>query len=259
MPISPFYANNFIDSCAFDPKYTPEDKASAQIFSLFREGKLLVQIAHSTRKEIEHPNTPAWVKQAALSLIYTVQVQLAVDEVRNLQKIESILAGNGKVENIRQDAMHIFEAQKYGSYFITTDSRILSRAVSLRSECSVTVLKPSEFLNIVRGYLSKELRTEVESRSSGQVPTELESREDTLADAVSYMGYLIEPASHRLTDSGEWTIEITICRDTGRQIKMRGFSAAGTFKMKDEAIQNCIDFGRQIIDRRFPDCTVSDL
>ena len=117
MPINPLDSNNFIDSCAFDPKYKPEDEASAEIFGLYKVGKLLIQIAHSTQKEIEHPNTPAWVKREASNLIYTISVSLTDGENRQLREIETILAGNGKVENILQDARHIFEAQKYGSYF----------------------------------------------------------------------------------------------------------------------------------------------
>ena len=35
----------FLDSCAFDPQYSPEDKFS---------------------KEIEHPNTPIWVKKTGI-------------------------------------------------------------------------------------------------------------------------------------------------------------------------------------------------
>jgi hypothetical protein len=41
------------------------------------------------------------------------------NQVALLQKIEAFFAGNGKVENITQDARHVFEAQKYGTYFIT--------------------------------------------------------------------------------------------------------------------------------------------
>jgi hypothetical protein len=69
--------------------------------------------------------------------------------VERLHRIEAILAGNGKVENIAQDARHIFEAQKYGSYFITTDARLLKRAAQIRLELSVTILKPSDFLEVV--------------------------------------------------------------------------------------------------------------
>jgi ribosome biogenesis protein Tsr3 len=67
-------------------------------------------------------------------------VQLTAGEVRKLREIEAILAGNGKIENIVQDARHIFEAQKYGSYFITTDSRILDRASKLRSATNVAIV-----------------------------------------------------------------------------------------------------------------------
>jgi hypothetical protein len=155
MPINPLINNNFIDSCAFDPKYDPEDSASVEIIRLSQQDKLLIQIAHSTLKEIDHPNTPAWVKREAQNLIFTINVPLTSPEINELRKIEVILAGNGKIENIRQDARHIFEAQKYGSYFITTDSRILSRANTLRSDCGVNIVRPSKFLTIVKYYLSK--------------------------------------------------------------------------------------------------------
>lgn len=149
MAIDPRITNNFLDSCAFDPKYAPEDKAAVELFKLSRQGKILLQIAHSTQKEIEHPNTPAWVKTEANNLIFTISVQLTPNEVTCLRKIEAILAGNGKVENIAQDARHVFEAQKYGSYFITTDARILNRANAFRKSCGVAIVTPSEFLALV--------------------------------------------------------------------------------------------------------------
>jgi hypothetical protein len=152
MGIDPSITNNFLDSCAFDPKYAPEDSASIELFDLYKQDKLLLQIAHSTQKEIEHPNTPAWVKAEAQNLIYTIQVQLTPNETEILHKIEVILAGNGKVENIAQDARHVFEAQKYGSYFITTDAKILDRAVALRAACGVLVITPSQFLALVKGH-----------------------------------------------------------------------------------------------------------
>jgi hypothetical protein len=63
-------------------------------------GKILIQIAHSTQKEIDHPNTPDWVKREALDLIYTIPVHLTDSELRKLREIEAILAGNGKVSKI---------------------------------------------------------------------------------------------------------------------------------------------------------------
>jgi hypothetical protein len=151
--ISPFLTNTLIDSCAFDPKYEPETSAARRLFELSEKHALPLLIAHSTLKEVEHPNTPKWVKHEAQSRIFTVNVQRTEEEDSLIAKIESVLAGNGKVENIKQDARHVFEAQKYGSYFITTDNRILARSTTLADLCPIQVLRPSEFLNLVEDHL----------------------------------------------------------------------------------------------------------
>ena len=152
MPINPWIANNFIDSCAFDPKYDPEDISANEIFQLHKERNLGIQIAHSNQKEIEHPNTPRWVKEEASGLIYTLDVSTTSNEKALLTKILAILAGQGRPENMSQDARHIFDAQKYGSYFVTTDGRLLKKAQAIQNLCSVDILLPSEFLKLVKRY-----------------------------------------------------------------------------------------------------------
>lgn len=152
MPINPWLSNNFVDSCAFDPKYDPEDKAAREIFRLHEEKDLDIIIAHSTQKEIEHPNTPSWVKKEAIGLIYTLNGSLTSEEKALLQNIEITLAGSGKQENIIQDARHIFEAQKYGSYFVTTDDRLLKKAYEIQKLCRVKIILPSKFLAIVQNH-----------------------------------------------------------------------------------------------------------
>jgi len=154
--LSPLIVNSFIDSCAFDPKYEPEASASLEIFALSENVPLVLHIAHSNQKEVEHPNTPAWVKEKAGELIYSINVQLTINEKKILADIEKILAGDGKIENIKQDARHVFEAHKYGHYFITTDKRILARAAVLRDRCSVNVILPSAFLASTRKHLAEE-------------------------------------------------------------------------------------------------------
>ena len=143
-------ANSFIDSCAFDPKYAPEDAAAAELFRLHELDDLSLIVAHSTRKEIDHPNTPAWVKREAGSKIYSVDVQLTHSELMLKAQLLSIIAGNGNPEKMRQDANHLFEAQKYGQFFITTDQRLLKKAPDIAQACSLTVLLPSQFLALVR-------------------------------------------------------------------------------------------------------------
>lgn len=259
MAINPCLTNNFIDSCAFDPKYEPETTASVEIFRLSLKGKLLIHIAHSTQKEIEHPNTPDLVKQKAQNLIYTLDVSLTSNEINKLREIEAILAGNGKIENILQDARHVFEAQKHGSYFVTTDSRILNRAEVLCSACGVIILKPSEFLSLVNQCISKGDDRQADVHSLKNQIAAPRPQAVSQMKAVPYKGYVIEATPYQLSDSMEWTINIYIRRDTGEQITFRNFSATNTFKTKDEAIQHCIDFGRRIIDGEISNCTVSDL
>jgi hypothetical protein len=112
----------------------------------------LLQIAHSTQKEIEHPNTPRWVKQESSGLTYTIETSLTDGERKVQALILRILAGNGKLDNVFQDAQHVFEAAKYGSYFVTTDQRILQKGSELHSVCNVNIVKPSELLEISGKY-----------------------------------------------------------------------------------------------------------
>jgi hypothetical protein len=155
MPVDPLITNNHIDSCAFDPKYAPEDSASAELFKLAEAGLFQLNIAHSTQKEIQHPNTPAWVKRKAADRIYTLPVGLTTDELALRAAIQRTLAGNGKPENVRQDAEHVFEAQKYGGHFITTDNGILGRAGELKKLCGICIVRPTEFLATVKRRLAE--------------------------------------------------------------------------------------------------------
>lgn len=264
MPINPFKNNNFIDSCAFDPKYKPEDEASNEIFRFYKEGKfykeekLIIQIAHSTHKEIEHPNTPIWVKQEASRLIQTMLVPLTEIEKKKLRQIEKILTGNGKVENILQDARHIFETQKYGSYFITTDARILARAYDLRLVCDAIVLKPSEFIDIVKHYVDRQSNEQIfrETIKSAETPN---IQDEAMVDSVNYKGYSIRAVPDQLVDSGRFTLNIYILHYSNGSLISRNFQAFNTFETEQEAICHCIEFGRRIIDGKIQNCTVADL
>lgn len=153
-PPNPKIKNIFLDSCAFDPKYSPEDEASQEIFRRHKSDELKgLDIAHSNLKEIDHPNTPELVKREAINLIRTISTRLTRNEIYEKSEILRILAGNGDPAKMVDDANHIFEASKYGGgYFITTDKRILSNRDELKNVCSVIIVKPSEFLKILAMY-----------------------------------------------------------------------------------------------------------
>lgn len=76
---------------------------------------------------------------------------------------------------------------------------------------------------------------------------------------VWYKGYKIMPATLQLVESGEWTIDLYIGKDKGNEWVERKFSAANTYKTKEEAISHCINFGKRIIDGKSENCTVADL
>ncbi len=72
---------------------------------------------------------------------------------------------------------------------------------------------------------------------------------------VPYKGYIIEAHPHQLADGGRWSLDVTIERHEADQVTERPFSAANLFDIEEEAVQHCINFGRQIIDGHVPGCT----
>lgn len=139
-------SNNFLDTCAFDPKLEPEASCARKIRELSNEGKILLILSHTNQKEVDHPNTPSDVKAEAKAMIYSLPVQLTADEVKKFRKIHEILTGNAIAGAHYADATHIAESIKYGGSFITTDRRILSKRNELQ-EIGAVIFKPSEWLS----------------------------------------------------------------------------------------------------------------
>ena len=150
--IDPKRKLNFLDSCAFDPDCSNEENASQKIFEKYKNEEIVLNLAHSIQKEIDHPNTPRWVKQEASSCIYTHPTALNIEERDLKANIWKILTGNGKPEKMKRDAEHVFYASKHAGYFITTDNRIIKMKSELESICSVTIVKPTEFLEILSAH-----------------------------------------------------------------------------------------------------------
>jgi len=87
-------------------------------------------------------------------MIYTIETSLTNGEKQQKIEILKILTGSGNPERMKKDAEHVFEAGKYGGYFITTDKRILEKKSDLEAICSATIVKPSELLDILAMYES---------------------------------------------------------------------------------------------------------
>lgn len=148
--IDPKRTNNFLDTCAFDPKYSPEDAAAQRIRTLHQDGEIRLILAYSNHKEVAHPHTPEDVKREAIGMLYTLETGLTPPEIARRTRIHATLTGNGKAENYAADAAHVFEAGKYGGYFITSDARILQKRGQLENISGATIVRPSEWLELFR-------------------------------------------------------------------------------------------------------------
>jgi hypothetical protein len=100
---------------------------------------------------------PTHVQGAALSQIFSYSVGLNSDEQRRHRIITQELQGNAKPGKHEADADHLFEAAKYGGYFITHDDRIRRRAGQLGEVLppSLTVVTLADFLAIFDDYAAR--------------------------------------------------------------------------------------------------------
>jgi len=78
-------------------------------------------------------------------------------------------------------------------------------------------------------------------------------------DQVPYRGYWIRSTPKQLRDTGEWTLEVHIGRDTGGERRERICTARDTFKTREDAVVRGVRFGRDVIDGKVPGCSVADL
>lgn len=147
----PNYTHTFIDSCAFDPDNTEEEKCSRRLLARYDDGEIILQIAHSVQKEVEHPNTPNDVKALAQALIYTIESGLTPELLHTRNEIRALVRGNAKEGAHEKDADHLFELYKFGGgYFVTTDNRLLSLSEKLFAGYFVTTIKPCEYEALLR-------------------------------------------------------------------------------------------------------------
>ena len=68
---------------------------------------------------------------------------------------------------------------------------------------------------------------------------------------VSYKEFLINPTPYKLA-TDDWTIRVEILKDKGPSIAGIYYLASNKYKTREEAEENCINFGKQIIDRKYP-------
>ena len=74
-----------------------------------------------------------------------------------------------------------------------------------------------------------------------------------------YKGFEIEATPYQLADTDLWTTHIYIWKHQRHSSKNKEFSATNSIGDRDEAITNCLNFGKKIINGQFEGCSVEDL
>ncbi len=113
-----------IDANVLDRDDSSRTQLVDRLLRLWATRTINLVVPKGVRLEIQHPNTPADVQEAMLPQIFTLPVGLNLDEQRRKLIFEQELQGNAQPGKHTADADHLFEAAKYGGYFITHDQRI---------------------------------------------------------------------------------------------------------------------------------------
>ena len=153
--IDPRYFNSLIDGNILDRGH-PDDSVVDDILSLYDAGSITLQLPHSVKAEIEHPNAPAEKKRRALDFIYTMPVSLTRGEQQLHKEVRDIVRGNAQPGKHDRDAYHMVEAAKYGGYFITRDDRLIRRrdAIIQRLGAGFAIVTPTEFMDAYNSFVS---------------------------------------------------------------------------------------------------------
>ncbi len=126
--------------------------ASEKAREVLEQNKKKVMLMHSVVSEIKNPNTPDWIQEIEPRSRKTVKLGLIDSEQETLKDIQRIIVGNGNLEKREADCFHIFEAQKYGGCFVTSDVGIYKHSDAIKQGYGLNIVKPSEFLELLIKY-----------------------------------------------------------------------------------------------------------
>jgi hypothetical protein len=132
--LDPRKTNVALDANALDRNGDESDALVARLNALVEARTLKVVVAFGVRAEVQHPRTPAEVKDAVLPRIYNLCADLNATQHEQRRRVAAIMQGDAKPGAHAADASHISEAAETGcAYFITHDKRILAKRPELGS------------------------------------------------------------------------------------------------------------------------------
>ena len=152
--------NSLIDANLFRSITGPDAVAVSEIFALEDAEEVLLQIPHSVKAEIDHPNTSPAAKQQATMFIYTCPVSSATEERDRHDRVRALVRGNAKAGKHDPDAYHMVDAAKYGGYFITGDERLMKKRLEVQAMLGehFPIVTPAEFREAYRQFADRHRR-----------------------------------------------------------------------------------------------------
>lgn len=153
--IDPRWTNNLLDANILDDVANGRDPDVNEIVRLVDDEGLQVVLPYSVKAELESKSTPSHVRAAASHFLFTLQTSLTSQERQRRDRLFEAAKRNADLKNIAADLGHVFEAAKYGGYFITKDSRLLSRRDTIVEVLQINVVNPREFLAAIEQAKSR--------------------------------------------------------------------------------------------------------
>lgn len=147
--INPLFVNNFVDNHILDSVADGQDDAVNEIVRLVEAEEIIVLLPYSVHNELKDPQTPTHVRRAATLFPFSIKVELTEAEQHRRDAFLAQAIGDALPKNIVPDLLHVFEAAKYGGYFIARDKRLLKRAPAIAKFLDIDLVTPVEFLECV--------------------------------------------------------------------------------------------------------------
>jgi hypothetical protein len=146
------------DANALDRDGSPRDALVDRFRALATAGTLIAVVAGGVRDEIQHPHTPADVKDAVLPRIFNRRPGLNASKRKDRRRVANVLQGSARPGKNAADASHLSEAGETGcAYFIAHDRRILRKRAELRRVLppSLTIVTLTEFFDVFDRFESE--------------------------------------------------------------------------------------------------------
>jgi hypothetical protein len=74
--------------------------------------------------------------------------------------------------------------------------------------------------------------------------------------AIKYKGFELLPAAYNPAAGDPWGLRVVILRHSHDEVRATPYTGDGTYDTEEDAEYHAIEFGKQIVDGRFPELSL---